>query len=239
MIQPPRPSIPVDPELRTQWIKAINRKNWTPAPNSRICSDHFVPSDFNMTYHSQIAHLREGVIPSIFPPLPKHLRIIPDETETPSEGSASSESSDDTELPVTSLGESTPSSEIPITSPENDAPRKKKMRTELHHKPSTHQREKRRNKNLLQVTNPLPGEILIKEEKEDYDEKNHLSDQVIIKQEREDYYDETSSMPGKIIIKQEKEDDYDDVKRCEIWIVENPSSENNYENGSAINDKIN
>nr|XP_014278099.1 THAP domain-containing protein 4-like isoform X2 [Halyomorpha halys] len=70
--------IPVDPELRTQWIKAINRKNWTPAPNSRICSDHFVPSDFNMTYHSQIAHLREGVIPSIFPPLPKHLRIIPD-----------------------------------------------------------------------------------------------------------------------------------------------------------------
>uniref|UniRef100_A0A1X7VLZ0 THAP-type domain-containing protein n=2 Tax=Amphimedon queenslandica TaxID=400682 RepID=A0A1X7VLZ0_AMPQE len=35
---------PADPELRQQWVTALNRKNWKPTSTSRLCSTHFVGS---------------------------------------------------------------------------------------------------------------------------------------------------------------------------------------------------
>lgn len=37
---------PTNPQIREQWTKALNRKNFTPSKHSRLCLDHFVPSDF-------------------------------------------------------------------------------------------------------------------------------------------------------------------------------------------------
>ncbi|XP_014290273.1 THAP domain-containing protein 1 [Halyomorpha halys] len=83
--------IPLNPELRDLWIKAINRKNWTPSSNSKICSDHFLPSDFNLTYHSGIPHLREGAIPSVFPAFPKYSQKSSQEMTIPIKRSPSTE----------------------------------------------------------------------------------------------------------------------------------------------------
>lgn len=41
------------------------RKNWCPAPNSRLCSDHFEPTAFDRS--GQTVRLREGTIPTLFP----------------------------------------------------------------------------------------------------------------------------------------------------------------------------
>ena len=46
--------IPVDRGQREQWVAAINRKDWTPTPYSRICSDHFVLGESNCTRYGKI-----------------------------------------------------------------------------------------------------------------------------------------------------------------------------------------
>lgn len=66
---------PDDPKLRELWIKAVNRRNWTPKLSTRLCADHFRPCDLNKTYHSNKVHLRVGVVPSIFPIFPTPLQI--------------------------------------------------------------------------------------------------------------------------------------------------------------------
>ena len=37
---------PKDEKLRTQWISAIPRKNWTVTASHRICKNHFTEDDF-------------------------------------------------------------------------------------------------------------------------------------------------------------------------------------------------
>ncbi|XP_014290271.1 uncharacterized protein [Halyomorpha halys] len=94
--------IPLNPELKALWVKAINRENWTPTTNCRICSDHFLPSDFNRTYHSGISHLREGAVPSIFPGSPKYMQETSQEMTIPIKRSPSTELLNATEpIPTT------------------------------------------------------------------------------------------------------------------------------------------
>ncbi|XP_064458996.1 uncharacterized protein LOC135369296 [Ornithodoros turicata] len=33
---------PADPDLKRQWLSAVNRKDFVPSPSSRVCSEHFV-----------------------------------------------------------------------------------------------------------------------------------------------------------------------------------------------------
>lgn len=39
---------PQDPELRRQWVKAVNRKGFTPTECSKLCSAHFHENDFEV-----------------------------------------------------------------------------------------------------------------------------------------------------------------------------------------------
>ena len=39
-------TFPADPDLKNVWIKNIERPDWEPTPNSRVCSLHFKESDF-------------------------------------------------------------------------------------------------------------------------------------------------------------------------------------------------
>lgn len=54
-------------------MKAIRRKDWQPAPGSKVCSAHFRDEDFDRTSLA-IVGLRENVVPSIFPAFPKYLK---------------------------------------------------------------------------------------------------------------------------------------------------------------------
>ncbi|CAG9764501.1 unnamed protein product [Ceutorhynchus assimilis] len=54
------------PEILDGWIKAIRRENWKPSMSSRLCSEHFVPSDFLERLGSIKKVLKPNAIPSIF-----------------------------------------------------------------------------------------------------------------------------------------------------------------------------
>ncbi|XP_014275423.1 THAP domain-containing protein 1 [Halyomorpha halys] len=165
--------IPVDPKLRALWIKAINRKDWTPTTNCRICSDHFLPSDFNFTYHSGIGHLRDGVIPSVFPAF-KTLG-----KRKNSKRRNSTELSDAAEpIPSTPV-DSTPSLEIPTISAEDESPRNKMMRMEHHDSAISHHTQKPRINILLQEIH-RPGKIVKLDNEDGYDGIQILVDAALI-----------------------------------------------------------
>ncbi|GFS14588.1 THAP domain-containing protein 1 [Elysia marginata] len=70
-------------ELRTKWLTAIKRENFTPAPTSRVCSKHFKPSDFKpFTRSQQRRILKDTAVPSIFD-FPGHLRVEEPEPDEP------------------------------------------------------------------------------------------------------------------------------------------------------------
>ena len=41
-------SFPPDPDLKEEWKIKLQRPDWDPFPNSRICSVHFTESDFQI-----------------------------------------------------------------------------------------------------------------------------------------------------------------------------------------------
>ena len=66
-------AFPENEHLRKQWIGRINRKHYTWTKTHRVCSDHFLPSDFvisheaakNLGYQPGKFQLKENVVPSI------------------------------------------------------------------------------------------------------------------------------------------------------------------------------
>ena len=58
-----------DKQLLKKWIIAIKRDNFTPLKGTKICSEHFLPSDY---YPSSI-ELRKNSVSSVFD-FPDHLR---------------------------------------------------------------------------------------------------------------------------------------------------------------------
>ena len=77
------------PEKRKQWILRIPRKDWAPTENSRLCEKHFLPHDFQGDRQDKTRGLQKkrgelkkkklktGVIPSVWPNLPRHLSREP------------------------------------------------------------------------------------------------------------------------------------------------------------------
>jgi len=64
--------LPKDPIKRDNWIKAIRRKDWSPGPSARICSDHFQACEFDkMTVRRR---LKPGAVPSVFPAFPSYFQ---------------------------------------------------------------------------------------------------------------------------------------------------------------------
>ena len=41
-------------KIYRQWLAAINRKNWTPTVNAKVCSKHFKESDYERDYAAEL-----------------------------------------------------------------------------------------------------------------------------------------------------------------------------------------
>ncbi|XP_059486120.1 THAP domain-containing protein 5-like isoform X2 [Neocloeon triangulifer] len=55
-------------DMCRKWADAIGRLDWFPTKNSFVCSEHFLPEDYQ-TKPGKLKHfLKEGVVPSIFNP---------------------------------------------------------------------------------------------------------------------------------------------------------------------------
>ncbi len=76
---------PEDASVKAAWVKAISRDDWEPAPHSRLCSLHFVASDYvketrdtNQTRQKEKSGglkrkiLKKDAVPSQFPNIPKY-----------------------------------------------------------------------------------------------------------------------------------------------------------------------
>lgn len=97
-------SFPKDQALFDKWVKAISREDFKPSKHSRVCSLHFLPSDFvekrqdsNVTRkkHQRKAelhkrYLKEDAIPSIFHNVPSYLSENSVKRRTTTKATASS-----------------------------------------------------------------------------------------------------------------------------------------------------
>ena len=66
---PNRPN-PKDQERRSNWIKAVSRDQWEVSSVSRLCSDHFIESDF--IEHPGHRYLKNTAVPSVFKEFPSY-----------------------------------------------------------------------------------------------------------------------------------------------------------------------
>ena len=69
-------SYPKDPQRRRRWLHAVKRVNFDPSDQVKICSEHFLQSDYKQREDlSSRFFLKDNAIPSVFPalPLPRHL----------------------------------------------------------------------------------------------------------------------------------------------------------------------
>lgn len=63
------------PEILKLWIRAIRRENWNPSKTSRLCGEHFLPSDYQDIPGSKRKVLKLDAVPSVFN-FPKHLKTV-------------------------------------------------------------------------------------------------------------------------------------------------------------------
>jgi len=77
---------PTNPEMRQKWIRANPRKDFLPTKHSRVCSLHFLPSDFTyvrsdtnknrlktVSQKLQRRRLKDDSVPSEFTNVPRYL----------------------------------------------------------------------------------------------------------------------------------------------------------------------
>ena len=78
-------SFPSDGVLKERWLRAISRYNFIPSKHSRVCSFHFLKSDFNTMrsdsnkWRKRGARvcrqlLKKNAIPSVFPNYPSYMQ---------------------------------------------------------------------------------------------------------------------------------------------------------------------
>lgn len=67
--------IPEEKCLKDKWIHAIRRENWTPSSSSRLCSAHFLSTDYQVRPGASSFRLKDDAVPSIFPAYPRHLQV--------------------------------------------------------------------------------------------------------------------------------------------------------------------
>ncbi|XP_063914519.1 THAP domain-containing protein 1-like isoform X2 [Zophobas morio] len=65
---------PKDPELKTKWLQAMRRLNYVPSNTARLCSQHFLETDFIIQFGKKL--LKNGAVPTVFK-FPKHLMKSP------------------------------------------------------------------------------------------------------------------------------------------------------------------
>ena len=63
-----------------QWLSNISRqtndgKPWEPTHNDKVCSEHFLPSDFNFGFGYKV--LQKTAVPTVFPGYPAHKQCQP------------------------------------------------------------------------------------------------------------------------------------------------------------------
>ncbi|KAL1505179.1 hypothetical protein ABEB36_004801 [Hypothenemus hampei] len=57
---------PADPQRRKRWLINCRRINWTPSSNSRLCSDHFEPNQYEQNRQDGRKLLKPNAIPTLF-----------------------------------------------------------------------------------------------------------------------------------------------------------------------------
>ena len=72
---------PRDEARKKEWIKAVRRDGWEPSKFSRLCSEHFIASDFNEG--GQQKSLKNTAVPTVFKGFPAHLQKSLDEKNKP------------------------------------------------------------------------------------------------------------------------------------------------------------
>lgn len=60
------------PDILKLWVKAIRRENWIPSKYSRLCSEHFLQTDYSQNPGCTAKVLKPDAVPTIFS-FPKHL----------------------------------------------------------------------------------------------------------------------------------------------------------------------
>ena len=55
-----------NPELCKKWKIAVKRKNFEPKKHTTICSEHFLPTDYNFNSDNSVSNLKINACPSVF-----------------------------------------------------------------------------------------------------------------------------------------------------------------------------
>ena len=63
-------------DILKKWIHAVRRKNFVPTKHSRICSEHFVETDYLHRPNINVPHLKPDAVPSIFKEFPAYYQVI-------------------------------------------------------------------------------------------------------------------------------------------------------------------
>ncbi|KAH7968181.1 hypothetical protein HPB52_006432 [Rhipicephalus sanguineus] len=58
---------PANPGRRRLWLAQVKRDDWEPTSASRICSDHFKDSDYELRRQDGLKQLRPDAVPTVFP----------------------------------------------------------------------------------------------------------------------------------------------------------------------------
>ena len=72
-------SFPINKDIQKKWISRTWRKKFKPSKYSKVCSVHFLDSDYKEgPGHGNVSRkyriLKPEAIPSVFPNLPEHLQ---------------------------------------------------------------------------------------------------------------------------------------------------------------------
>ncbi|KAG5877774.1 hypothetical protein JTB14_007210 [Gonioctena quinquepunctata] len=60
------------PDILELWIKAVRKENWAPSRSSKLCGDHFLPTDYMVKPGCFTKRSKPNAVPTVFS-YPKHL----------------------------------------------------------------------------------------------------------------------------------------------------------------------
>ena len=66
------------PDILSKWLVKISRDHWYPTKNDRVCSDHFIESDYTHPGDPAVLRLdlKPGAIPTVFSEYPAHKQNV-------------------------------------------------------------------------------------------------------------------------------------------------------------------
>ena len=63
------------PELLRRWEVSLKREGFKASAHSKLCSDHFLPTDYLVRPGTSRQRLKDDVVPSVFSDFPPHLQV--------------------------------------------------------------------------------------------------------------------------------------------------------------------